>query len=73
VGHARPLRRLGAEKKHARLWITDGRVNCDAVLWNVADGALPVGRFDLAFVPQINAYNGNVSVQLKVLDWRPAE
>jgi hypothetical protein len=31
---------------------------------------LPVGRFDLAFAPQINQYNGKRAVQLKVLDWR---
>jgi single-stranded-DNA-specific exonuclease len=72
VTHARPLQRMGAEKKHARLWITDGRKTLEAVLWNVGDGPLPVGRFDLAFAPQLNDFNGTVSVQLKVLDWRPA-
>lgn len=73
VGHARPLVRMGAEKKHARLWITDGQATRDAVMWGVGNGSLPVGRFDLAFTPQLNQYNGSVSVQLKVLDWRPAE
>jgi len=29
-----------------------------------------VGRFDLASTPQLNEYNGAVSVQLKVLDWQ---
>jgi hypothetical protein len=28
--------------------------------------------FDLAFTPQLNEFNGRVSVQLKLLDWRPA-
>jgi hypothetical protein len=32
---------------------------------------LPVGRFDLAFAPQTNEFNGRRVVQLKVLDWRP--
>jgi single-stranded-DNA-specific exonuclease len=72
VTHARPLLRMGADKKHARLWITDGRRTLDAVLWNVGDGPLPVGRFDLAFTPQVNEFNGSTSVQLKVLDWREA-
>ena len=67
--HARPLQRIGADKKHAKLWITDGGVVHEAVMWGVGDGALPVGRFDLACVPQISDYNGEV--QLKVLDWRP--
>lgn len=69
VTHARPLQRMGSEKKHAKLWVTDGRATCEAVLWGVGDGALPVGRFDLAAAPQLNEFNGRVSVQLKVLDW----
>ena len=72
VSHGRPLQRMGAEKKHARLWVTDGRKTLEAVLWNVGDGPLPVGRFDLAFVPQLNEYKGSTTVQLKVLDWRAA-
>jgi len=31
-----------------------------------------VGQFDLAFAPSINEFNGRTTVQLKVLDWRPA-
>jgi single-stranded DNA-specific DHH superfamily exonuclease len=73
VTHQRPLMRMGAEKKHAKLWITDGQTTREAVLWNVGDGPLPVGRFDLAFAPQLNDYNGSISVQLKVIDWRAAE
>ncbi len=73
VTHARPLLRMGAEKRHAKLWITDGRKTLEAVLWNVGDGPLPVGRFDLAFTPQRNEFNGSTTVQLKVLDWRAAD
>ena len=69
VNHARPLQRMGAEKKHARLWITDGQFTVQAVLWNCGDGPLPVGRFDLVFVPQLDDFNGTTNVQLKVLDW----
>ncbi|HMJ90366.1 MAG TPA: single-stranded-DNA-specific exonuclease RecJ [Candidatus Acidoferrum sp.] len=69
VGHGRALQRMGGDKQHAKMWITDGDRTCEAVLWGVGDGALPVGKFDLAFAPQINRYNGNTSVQLKVLDW----
>jgi single-stranded-DNA-specific exonuclease len=72
VSHTKPLQRMGAERKHAKLWLTDGRRTIEAVLWNVADGALPVGRFDLACEPQLNAFRGSTTVQLKVLDWRPA-
>ena len=72
VTHQRPLQRMGADKKHAKLWVTDGQTTREAVLWNAGQGPLPVGRFDLAFTPQLNEYNGAVTVQLKVLDWQPA-
>lgn len=73
VGHERALQRMGADKQHAKMWITDGDRTCEAVLWNVKDGALPVGKFDLAFAPELNRYNGDMRVQLKVLDWNEAE
>src|SRR5262249_33589834 len=69
--HARPLQRIRAEKSHAKLWIPDGRATCEALMWGVADGPLPVGRFDLAVAPQLNEYNGTFNPQLKILDWRP--
>ena len=70
VTHHRPLQRIGQEKNHARLWITDGAAIREAVIWGVGDGQLPVGEFDLAFTPQLNEFNGTFSIQLKVLDWR---
>jgi single-stranded-DNA-specific exonuclease len=70
VSHERALQRMGADKQHAKMWITDGDRTCEGVLWNAKDGPLPVGRFDLAFVPELNHYNGHTSVRLKVLDWR---
>jgi single-stranded-DNA-specific exonuclease len=73
VRHERALQRMGADKQHAKLWITDGDRTCEAVLWNVKNGPLPVGRFDLAFVPELNRYGGNTRVQLKVLDWQDVE
>jgi single-stranded-DNA-specific exonuclease len=42
----------------------------EAVWWNGGDKPLPVGKFDLAFQPQLNEFNGRTTVQLKVLDWR---
>ena len=69
--HQRPLQRLGAEKQHVKMWVTDGAATLEAVWWNAGAGSLPVGTFDLAFAPQINEFNGRRSVQLKVLDWQP--
>jgi single-stranded-DNA-specific exonuclease len=68
--HQRPLQRMGKEKQHVKLWVTDGVVTHEAVWWNGGDKSLPVGKFDLAFAPQINEFNGRRTVQLKVLDWR---
>jgi single-stranded-DNA-specific exonuclease len=73
LSHARPLLRMGTDKRHAKLWVTDGQATREAVLWGVGDGPLPVGRFDLAFAPQINTFNGSTTVQWKVLDWRAAD
>lgn len=68
--HQRPLQRMGADKKHVKMWVTDGTSTHEAVWWGAGNGSLPVGKFDLAFAPQINQYNGKRTVQLKVLDWR---
>ena len=70
--HAKPLQRMGAAKQHVKLWVTDGQTTHEAVWWNAGGGSLPVGRFDLAFAPAVNEYNGRTTVQLKVLDWRAA-
>jgi single-stranded-DNA-specific exonuclease len=70
LSHQRPLQRMGTDKKHVKMWVTDGTGTLEAVWWGAGNGSLPVGKFDLAFAPQINQYNGKRSVQLKVLDWR---
>jgi single-stranded-DNA-specific exonuclease len=71
LSQARPPQRMGKENQHAKLWIMSGGETLEAVWWNCRDTPLPHDRFDLAFTPTINAYNGRRSVQLKVLDWRP--
>ena len=71
VTHARPLQRMGKDRQHVKLWVTDGKTTHECVWWNAGELSLPVGTFDLAFAPQVNDFNGRSSVQLKVLDWRP--
>jgi single-stranded-DNA-specific exonuclease len=73
LSHQRPLQRMGAQKQHVKMWVTDGLATHEAVWWNGGEKSLPVGKFDLAFAPQINQFNGNRTVQLKVLDWQPAQ
>jgi single-stranded-DNA-specific exonuclease len=70
--HHRPLHRFGPNHEHVRLWVTDGTAVLEAVWWNGGANPLPVGRFDLAFAPQLRAHNGQQQVQLRLLDWRPA-
>ena len=73
LAHQRPLQRIGANKQHVKMWVTDGAGTLEAVWWNGGDKSLPVGKFDLAFAPQINEFKGNRTVQLKVLDWQPGK
>jgi single-stranded-DNA-specific exonuclease len=68
LSHQRPLQRIGANKQHVKMWVTDGMVTHEAVWWNGGNQSSPVGKFDLAFVPQINQFNGRKSIQLKTLD-----
>ncbi|MCL5098953.1 MAG: single-stranded-DNA-specific exonuclease RecJ [Candidatus Omnitrophica bacterium] len=69
---SRPPQRLGKQRQHARLWITDGSVIQEAVWWQAGDAPLPEGTFDLAFAPTLNEFKGQRTIQLKVLDWRPS-
>lgn len=71
LSHAKPLQRMGKEKQHVKMWVTDGAIKLEAVWWNGGDKSLPVGKFDLAFQPQLNEFNGGRTMQLKVLDWCP--
>jgi single-stranded-DNA-specific exonuclease len=73
LSQAKPLQRMGAQKQHVKLWVKDDATTHEAVWWNGDDKSLPVGKFDLAFAPQVNEFNGRRTVQLKVLDWRTAE
>jgi single-stranded-DNA-specific exonuclease len=72
LNHQRPLERLGANKQHVKMWLTDGGATHEAVWWGAGQESLPVGNFDLAFMPKSEIYNGRRTVQLKVLDWRTA-
>jgi hypothetical protein len=72
VTHSRPLQRMGAEKQHVKMWVTDNTVTHECVWWGAGKASLPEGKFDLAFAPSVNEFNGRTTVQLKVLDWQPA-
>ena len=71
LSHQRTPQRMGKQNQHAKFWVESGGKIFEAVWWNCGDASLPKVMFDLAFTPQINEFNGNSSVQLKILDWRP--
>ncbi len=67
----RPPVKLGKERQHLKLWVTDGKVTRETLWWNAGDARIPDGTFDLAFVPEINEFNRRRTVNLKLLDWQP--
>jgi single-stranded-DNA-specific exonuclease len=69
---ARAPRRMGVEGRHVKMQVRVARTEWEAVWWEGGDQHWPVDTFDLSFTPELNEYNGQTRVQLKVLDWRPA-
>jgi single-stranded-DNA-specific exonuclease len=59
-------------KNHLRFNVTDGDTSAQAIWWGRGDFELPKGRFDVAFVPELNEFRGVENVQLKVRDVRPS-
>ncbi|MGZ5545800.1 MAG: single-stranded-DNA-specific exonuclease RecJ, partial [Limisphaerales bacterium] len=72
LSHQQPPQRMGKENQHVKFRVTDGTRMLEAVWFNCGEAALPKIRFDLAFTPLINEFNGRRSVQLKVVDWQAA-
>ena len=72
LAHERPLQRVGADKQHVKMWLTDGANVQEAVWWRAGAESLPVGKFDVAFEPKVERFNGRRFIQLKMLDWRNA-
>ena len=61
--------------RHLKLKVTKGGRSFDAIFFSVSlaeAGLAPGDRVDLAFSPQINEFRGWRSVQLQLIDLRPA-
>jgi single-stranded-DNA-specific exonuclease RecJ len=69
------VRALGKEGKHSRLMLRDTKQSLpfEAVMWN-SRGRIPADNqeVDVAFIPEINEYNGTKRLQLVLVDWRAA-
>ena len=60
---------MGENKNHLRLTVQKGDSEFNCIRWQMGDISLVNGDpLDVAFHPQINEFNGNVSVQLIVDD-----
>ncbi|MBM3496263.1 MAG: single-stranded-DNA-specific exonuclease RecJ, partial [Armatimonadetes bacterium] len=72
----RDVRRIGRKQQHLKLQLAEpGRESADAVMWNAgahADTLAPGQKLDVCYRPQVNAYNGRETVQLRIEDVRPS-
>ncbi len=57
-------------KNHLRFNVTDGDTTAQAIWWGRGDFELPKGKFDVAFIPELNEFRGVENVQLKIRDVR---
>ncbi len=65
-------RAVGAEAKHLKLNVSDGKVTFDAIAFRLGDwaGKLPE-RIDLMYTLETNEFNGRTTLQLNVKDLKP--
>jgi single-stranded-DNA-specific exonuclease len=71
-----PPRVVGKSGGHIQLSVRQNGDLRRAIAFHKADQAQAMadaGRVRLAFEPIINEWNGNRRVELKVIDWKPAE
>ena len=60
---------MGSDNSHLRLVVASDAYEFTAIRWQKGDAGLKSGdSLDIAFHPQINEFNGNVSVQLIIDD-----
>ena len=66
-------RTVGADGRHLKLTLTDGRVTLDAIAFRLG-GLLPdlPQKVDVMYTFEANEYNGRTSLQLNVKDIKPA-
>ena len=62
-------RLMGSNKEHLRLTVDKNGIEFNAIWWSFGDIGLSVGdKLDIAFYPQRNEFNGQVSIQLIIKD-----
>ncbi len=70
-------RRIGRGEKHMSVMLLQNEVRLKAVAFNQGDWAETMqahdGAMDVAYRPVLNEYNGRRSVEVQIVDWKPAE
>ena len=70
-------RRMGRGEKHLSVMLQQNEVRLRAVAFNQGDWADTMqsneGPMDVAYRPVLNEYNGRRSVEIQIVDWKPAE
>lgn len=70
-------KRMGRGEKHLSVLLEQDKVQLRAVAFNQGDWADTLqahnGSFDIAYRPVLNEFNGRRSVELHLVDWKPAE
>lgn len=67
-------RGVGADSKHLKLKITDGRFTFDAIGFRMGEYLETLPEYiDILYTFEANEYNGIISSQLNIKDLRPAE
>ncbi|MBR1760144.1 MAG: single-stranded-DNA-specific exonuclease RecJ [Schwartzia sp.] len=66
---------IGREGQHLKFMIRNGADSLEIVGWNMSEKLVMLhrGRVDLAFVPELNEWNGRVYVQCKLTELRHSE
>lgn len=66
-------RTVGADSQHLRLTVSDGRITYDAIAFRQGHRAAAMPpHIDMMYMFEQNEYNGRVSLQLNVRDFKPA-
>ena len=70
-------KRMGRGEKHLSVVLQQDEVRIRAVAFNQGDWVDPLqahqGALDIAYRPVLNEYNGRRSVEVQIVDWKPAE
>ena len=69
------VRVIGREGQHLKFLMESGTQTIQAIGWNMAEKSVMVDRgpVDIAYMPEINEWNGKISLQCKLSELRSSE